>query len=241
MQKTIEEKKRREMRHYGRNSLLSFQSTIYILGSVLKSVISATASFCNFTNRNKQYRRRTKTKEISWNLLFLMLEALNSEFFSWAERSPANTKTRLLGMSSKDDDGTQVKADLGCHLPTAEFFDFSESQAFSLSFSWSFTMRGCSAGLECRKEAFMLIICFESNVRHVANNVPKGTPSCKYRVGLSCLIQQLKALDEVIHPPDYGIYYLWKEQEQKGDRGRITRESNFIEPKCPRTWHSFCG
>lgn len=82
MQKTIEEKKRREMRHYGRDPLLSFQSTIYILGSVVKSVISATASFCNFTNRNKQYRRRTNTKEISWNLLFLMPEALNSEFFS---------------------------------------------------------------------------------------------------------------------------------------------------------------
>lgn len=96
---------------------------------------------------------------------------------------------------------------------------------------------------DCQKEAVMVIICFESNVRHVANNVPKGTPSCKYRLRLSCLIQQLKALDEVIYPPppDYSIYYLWKELEQKGERGGIMRESNFIEPKCThmRSCHSF--
>lgn len=66
----------------------------------------------------------------------------------------------------------------------------------------------------------MVIICFESNVRHVANNVPKGAPSCKCRVGLSCLIQQLKALHEVIHPPRLWHLLLMKRARTEGRKGQ---------------------
>lgn len=91
---------------------------------------------------------------------------------------------------------------------------FLDISGLFFSFSWYFTKQGCSAGFDCQKEAFMLIICFESNVRHVANNVPKGTPS--YRMGLSCLIQQLKALDEVIHPPRLWHLLLMKRARTEG-------------------------
>lgn len=82
----------------------------------------------------------------------------------------------------------------------------------------------------------MVIICFESNVRHVANNVPKGTPSSKYRLRLSCLIQQLKALDEAIYPLQIMAFITYEKsenrRERERERGGITRESNLIEPKC---------
>lgn len=57
-----------------------------------------------------------------------------------------------------------------------------------------------TAILMARKEALSLIICFESKVSHVANSIPRGTPCWKYRLRLSCLVQQLKALDEIISP-----------------------------------------
>lgn len=80
----------------------------------------------------------------------------------------------------------------------------------------------------------MVIICFESNVRHVANNVPKGTPSGKYRLRLSCLIQQLKALDEAIYPLQIMAFITYEKSENRRERERsgITRESNLIKPKC---------
>lgn len=78
----------------------------------------------------------------------------------------------------------------------------------------------------------MVIICFESNIRHVANNVPKGTPSGKYRLRLSCLIQQLKALDEAIYPLQIMAFITYEKSENRRERGGITRESNLIESKC---------
>lgn len=51
-----------------------------------------------------------------------------------------------------------------------------------------------------KKEALNLIICFESKASRVANSAPKGTPCWEYRLRLSCSVQQLKALDEIISP-----------------------------------------
>lgn len=50
------------------------------------------------------------------------------------------------------------------------------------------------------KETFNLIISFESRASRVANNVPKGMPCWKYRLRLSCSVQQLKALGEILSP-----------------------------------------
>lgn len=70
----------------------------------------------------------------------------------------------------------------------------------------------------------MVIICFESNVRHVANNVPKGTPSGKYRLRLSCLIQQLKALDEAIYPLQIMAFITYEKSENRRERERRNYE-----------------
>lgn len=72
----------------------------------------------------------------------------------------------------------------------------------------------------------MVIICFESNIRHVANNVPKGTPSGKYRLRLSCLIQQLKALDEAIYPLQIIAFITYEKSENRreGERRNYERK-----------------
>lgn len=100
--------------------------------------------------------------------------------------------------------------------------------------------------LMVRKEVFTLIICFESKVSHVANNVPKGTPCWKYRMRLSCLIQQLKALDEIISPSRLWHSLLVKraqheKRRMEGDRIRGEKGMIFCQ-KCThlRTWHSLC-
>lgn len=76
----------------------------------------------------------------------------------------------------------------------------------------------------------MVIICFESNVRHVANNVPKGTPNCKYRLRLSCLIQQLKAVDEVIYPLQIMAFITYEKSENRREREAELREKAKIYP-----------
>lgn len=95
------------------------------------------------------------------------------------------------------------------------------------------------------EEAFTLIICFESKVSHVANNVPQGTPRWKYRMRLSCLIQQLKALDEIISPSRLWHSLLVKraQREKRMEGGGIRGEKGvtFCQKWTHlRTWRSLC-
>lgn len=153
-------------------------------------------------------------------ILILAYVNVNVPSGSWVKKSTGNSQTNTKTLRSYTTVAHSQTYSAEWDLHTADFCSFLVYQALFSSCSWSFTIPGCSTGFDCQKEAFMVIICFESNVRHVANNVPKGTPNCKYRLRLSCLIQQLKALDEVIYPLQIMAFITYEKRENRRERER---------------------
>lgn len=103
--------------------------------------------------------------------------------------------------------------------------------------------------LMVRKEAISLIICSKREASHVANSVPKGTPCWKYRLRLSCLVQQLKAPDEIISPLQIMAFIIsekssawkegWREKSERRERNNTLPETYSSEDVAHFSWEMY--